>query len=424
MVRGQRMRLWAVACLAVCLVAPLIGQQQPATRDPGGRRRSAATTPLPQAQRVSIEQAEDDARQLVVMIESAFADDKSIGAGIIFDRRPDSLYIVTALHVVRNSGNSASDIRVQVRMVPGERFAARLLDAYPERDLAVLRVDGVSAFERDLGSLRLDRLGDVNAVKVRDEVFTVGQPNGTAWDFSVGGDVVTRIEPLAFAFRSGSVAPGSSGGALFDAQRLLIGLVQKDVPPAAEAMRIDVVMRVLADKYSVKWLSPRDDSGSAPEPAGTSTVPPAQPAPPYAGSRVWIVNGLSRLCLTVAGGVATRNAVAVQYPCDEDPSRVWTFVPLEGSRAFHVRNAHSGLCLTIAGGVTDRNTAAVQYPCDEDPSRRWMYRRLEEKTFRLINVHSGLCLTIAGGGTERNTAAVQFPCDGDPSRDWEVRLAR
>jgi cytolethal distending toxin subunit A len=155
---------------------------------------------------------------------------------------------------------------------------------------------------------------------------------------------------------------------------------------------------------------------------GILSMPAAAAAAPPSG-RVAIVNAKSGLCLTIAGGVRDNNAEVVQFPCDDHPSRYWSFTDLNGTDVVEVTNLNSGLCLTIAGGVTGRNARSVQYTCDSDPSRHWRLTTVNEGTFRLVNVNSGLCLTIAGGGTDRNTAAVQYPCDGDPSRDWQVRIA-
>jgi hypothetical protein len=143
---------------------------------------------------------------------------------------------------------------------------------------------------------------------------------------------------------------------------------------------------------------------------------PALAAPP--AGRIAIVNAHSGLCLSPAGGGRDKNGEIVQFTCDHDPSRVWTF-RLVGGDVVQIVNVNSGLCLTVAGGNTERNTVSVQYTCDNDPSRRWHYI-VDGPTFRLMNVHSGLCLAIAGGGTAKNTTAVQFPCDGDPSRSWKL----
>ncbi|HRI38260.1 MAG TPA: RICIN domain-containing protein, partial [Nitrospira sp.] len=44
-----------------------------------------------------------------------------------------------------------------------------------------------------------------------------------------------------------------------------------------------------------------------------------------------IVNVHSNLCLTVAGGGTANNTTAVQYLCDNDPSRSWNLTPAEGA---------------------------------------------------------------------------------------------
>ncbi len=139
-----------------------------------------------------------------------------------------------------------------------------------------------------------------------------------------------------------------------------------------------------------------------------------------------IQNAHSGLCLSPAGGSVGVNVDIVQFTCDEDPSRLWTFRVVKGeNHMVQIVNVQSGLCLTIAAGSTERNVVSVQYTCDADPSRKWNYTELDGGvTFRFINLHSGLCLTVAGGGTGRNTRAVQFPCDDDPSRNWKVIFGR
>lgn len=421
---------WIVACFTLLSVASLLGQERPvAGRGAARGVRGGAPPAAPPAQGLSMDEEEEQTKGLVVMIDGKFGDESSIGAGIIFNKRPDSLYIATANHVVRRGGAEATDLHVQLVSLPGEPLPARLLAKVSDHDLAVLRVDGIARYERDLASLRFDRLGDVAAVKRADEVYTIGQPNGHDWDVSLGTDRIDSVRNLEFVFQSSRVAPGSSGGALLNAKRLLIGLVQKDSPPFAEALRLDVVTTELrAANYPVSWQRPADGgtqvTGAAPVTSAGGRGRPVQPVEPPTGVRVAIVNANSGLCLTIAGGGTDNNAEVVQFPCDDHPSRFWSFAAVNGTDIFHVKNVNSGLCLTVAGGGTVRNTTSVQYPCDNDPSRRWRYARVDDSTFQLVNVNSGLCLTIAGGGTVRNTVAVQFPCDGDRSRDWQFRPAR
>jgi ricin-type beta-trefoil lectin protein len=145
---------------------------------------------------------------------------------------------------------------------------------------------------------------------------------------------------------------------------------------------------------------------------------PALAAPP--SGRVAIMNAHSNLCLSPAGGNRNLNDETVQFNCDSDPSRFWSFTVVGGDQV-EITNLNSGLCLTVAGGNTVRNDPSVQFTCDSDPSRRWRFRDLDADTFQLVNVNSNLCLTIAGGSTDLNVTAVQFPCDGDTSRNWRIR---
>ena len=61
-----------------------------------------------------------------------------------------------------------------------------------------------------------------------------------------------------------------------------------------------------------------------------------------------------------------------------------------------IMNAHSGLCLSPAGGGRDKNSEIVQFTCDQDPSRFWSFTDVDGDTVEITNLNSGLCLTIAG----------------------------
>ena len=136
--------------------------------------------------------------------------------------------------------------------------------------------------------------------------------------------------------------------------------------------------------------------------------------------RLAIMNAHSNLCLSPAGGNRNLNDNVVQFNCDSDPSRFWSFTSIGGD-VVEITNLNSGLCLTVAGGNTNNNDPSVQFTCDADASRRWHFVNIGNNEFRLRNVNSNLCLTIAGGSTDLNVVAVQFPCDQDTSRNWRLR---
>jgi hypothetical protein len=169
--------------------------------------------------------------------------------------------------------------------------------------------------------------------------------------------------------------------------------------------------------------------------AGTSPTPSPEPTPPHAKEEpspppppplappsgiVSIMNKNTGLCLSPAGGRDDNNAEIVQYLCDGDPSRMWSF-QIVAKDIVKIRNDHSKRCLTVAGGNRERDDPSVQYNCDEDRSRRWQFVPVDATTFRLKNDNSGLCLTIPGGAKDLNKTAVQNECENDPSTEWTVK---
>ena len=107
-------------------------------------------------------------------------------------------------------------------------------------------------------------------------------------------------------------------------------------------------------------------TSALPQPAGAAQI----------ANELMLVNAKTGKCLTIAGGVSTDNNVpALQFNCDSDPSRRWTFNEMTGGNIYQIRNVQTNKCLTIAGGVsTDNNVPALQFNCDSDPSRSWTIR--------------------------------------------------
>ena len=171
---------------------------------------------------------------------------------------------------------------------------------------------------------------------------------------------------------------------------------------------------------------PSDIDGPAPTPTPTPTPAPAPaPAGEFGNKELMLVNAKTGKCLTIAGGVSTANNVeAVQFDCDNDPSRRWTLIEIAAGSIYQMRNVRTGKCLTIAGGrSTENNVTALQFDCDSDPSRTWRIGEPSGNGFRqIMNVQTNKCLTIAGGvSTANNVGALQFDCDADLSRRWTIR---
>ncbi len=166
------------------------------------------------------------------------------GAAVLVGLGRDSLFLVTAGHVVvdRVSGVPAGEVHVRFDDGRGVRVAkVRAFDL--DLDLAVLTVRAEPADPRRIP----DRLGDVSALEQGTAVHPIGCPNTRCHVTPVSDD---RVQGLSFGlieFQSPAIAPGSSGGALFNTEWEVVGVLLSTEPPYGIALSIDAVARRLRD---------------------------------------------------------------------------------------------------------------------------------------------------------------------------------
>jgi cytohesin len=197
--------------------------------------------------------------RLVVMISGQLDDTPTIGAGIIFGRGQDKLFVVTANHLIRRASVVARGVKVKLWDSPG-----LALDAMPtpdfdaESDVAVLEVGLHRAKQIDPCSLFMFQLSDGGGLKRGDNVYGVGNPQGFGWGMSATPEVVAALEPDRILFQSTFLSPGHSGGALLNNWGDLVGIIQSDQPPYGVARRLGVILQKLRDwKYIVELYQPR-----------------------------------------------------------------------------------------------------------------------------------------------------------------------
>ncbi len=156
---------------------------------------------------------------LVVAITGQIGATPAFGAGIVFARERDRLYIVTANHVVRVGGAAAEGVAVRLRSWPDKVIPAKLLPQNDAAmDIAVLAIDGLAARGVNVCDLGLDRLAAQDSAKRGEDVYAVGNPNGMAWAMPVRPDAISEVSAGQIVFQSTLLARGHSGGGLLTAQ--------------------------------------------------------------------------------------------------------------------------------------------------------------------------------------------------------------
>jgi len=164
------------------------------------------------------------------------------GAGSGFILSADGL-VVTNHHVVEGAAG------LEVRLSTGQRFRAEVLGSDQATDLALLRLS-------DASELQTASLGDSAALEVGDWVVAIGNPMGLEHSASVGilsgkgrGSLgLYRDSYLDFLQTDADIAPGSSGGPLFDLQGNVVGIntaVGGGSRPGF-AIPVDTAQRVIA----------------------------------------------------------------------------------------------------------------------------------------------------------------------------------
>jgi len=194
--------------------------------------------------------APDEALQLAVKlksyVEAAFFQD---GTGIIIGDRAGTLYVATAAHVVMDAGQPVDSIHAYFYsdcLKPVTAKLCSLIDPKRGLDLAVLCVRSEAATGARPRSL--SRLGNVRRLGARTPVYPVGCPGGDCWGVGQPDKVlVAGPNQPRILFTTFFVAPGHSGGPLFNEWWEVVGMLTKLGQPLSEAIPIDSVLNAACD---------------------------------------------------------------------------------------------------------------------------------------------------------------------------------
>ena len=230
----------------------------------------------------------DKSFSTVVMIEGKHQGTTSFGAGIVIGSRAGRIYIATANHVVRSGRTAATDIKVQFRFLPGEKYDARLLDTKnTDLDIAVISVTTANA-NIPATEFNYRVLGDSAQLKRGSDVHPLGYPQAQAWGVALNPEKVDSIKVSEIAFQSSYIQKGHSGGALLDSCGDIVGLIVRDRTPTGEAVRIESVLQELR-----RWNYPIDmkkTGGCAPVTVTQQPIENQQPAVVESGTSQGSIN--------------------------------------------------------------------------------------------------------------------------------------
>lgn len=171
------------------------------------------------------------------------------GSGFIWD---DAGHVVTNYHVVQNAS------AVRVILADRSTYETRNIWAYPDKDLAVLKIKAPK------GKLRPIPVGTSKDLQVGQKAFAIGNPFGLDQTLTTGVvsalgreiESVTRRQIQGVIQTNAAINPGNSGGPLLDSSGRLIGVTTAILSPSGTfagigfAIPVDEVNRIVPELVS------------------------------------------------------------------------------------------------------------------------------------------------------------------------------
>jgi serine protease Do len=149
--------------------------------------------------------------------------DQGVGSGVIF--KSDG-YIVTNNHVI----NGAKEIIVSLS--DGRSFTGKLIGADASTDIAVVKIDATD--------LPAASFGNSDDIMVGEPAIAIGNPMGLEFQGSVTSGVISALNrtldigerKVKLLQTDAAISPGNSGGALVNADGMVIGINSAKVAAA------------------------------------------------------------------------------------------------------------------------------------------------------------------------------------------------
>tara|TARA_B100000614_G_scaffold262200_1_gene294669 strand:+ start:605 stop:1561 length:957 start_codon:yes stop_codon:yes gene_type:complete len=164
------------------------------------------------------------------------------GTGFFIDR--DGMFVTNA-HVIKNAD--------EIKIITKDNKEYKVLDYYQineKKDYAILKIDSKGKKFKKL------HLGNSDKLRVGDDVIAVGNPIGYKYTITSGIVSSKRIyDNIEYIQIDADIAPGSSGGPLFDENENVIGITTSGVIGFSGlnfAIPINYIKKVLGYNFSLK----------------------------------------------------------------------------------------------------------------------------------------------------------------------------
>lgn len=169
---------------------------------------------------------------------------QGVGSGLVWDA---SGHVVTNFHVIQEAQAA------RVTLADQSVWKAKLVGAYPDKDLAVLKIDAPKA------RLSPILVGESQDLQVGQKVYAIGNPFGLDHSLTTGiisalGREIESVtgRPIKDAIQTdAAINPGNSGGPLLDSAGRLIGVNTAIYSPSGAsagigfAIPVDEVSRIV-----------------------------------------------------------------------------------------------------------------------------------------------------------------------------------
>ena len=206
----------------------------------------------------------------VVMITSTYEGDtlrqerQENGAGIIFASYSNRVYVVTARHILFESGGMADQVAVEFSMFPKEPVEGEIYDVSQQHDVAVLLVElNDEGMFQTVSEIELSGFAPADALQEGDEVYKLGFPDGKKWDYLSVADTVKNTLGLfgvetpskaSIVVSSQTTKYGHSGGVFLDSIGRYVGMIHWSYDSDTVATPMEVVAEILRyANYVPRW---------------------------------------------------------------------------------------------------------------------------------------------------------------------------